>query len=133
MSASPITKITALLPVDAIEPVLPFWQAIGFSTTVTVPHGDRLGFAILDNGRSEVMLQTFASIGDDMPALAADVRKGPSFLFVEVSDLDAVERALAGKTAFMPRRETFYGSHEIGYRDPAGHYVTFAHFPDRQE
>jgi hypothetical protein len=28
----------------------------------------------------------------------------------------------------MPRRETSYGSTEIGYREPGGHFVTFAQF-----
>jgi hypothetical protein len=28
----------------------------------------------------------------------------------------------------MPVRDTFYGSKEIGIKDPAGHFVTFAQF-----
>jgi len=33
---------------------------------------------------------------------------------------------LKGFEIVMPRRETFYGSTEIGYREPGGHFVTFA-------
>jgi hypothetical protein len=28
----------------------------------------------------------------------------------------------------MPERTTFYGSREIGVKDPAGHFLTFAEF-----
>jgi hypothetical protein len=41
----------------------------------------------------------------------------------------AVEQALAGEPVILPRRQTFYGSTEIGYREPGGHHVVFAGFP----
>lgn len=31
-------------------------------------------------------------------------------------------------TSIIPERTTFYGSREIGIKDPAGHFITFAHF-----
>ena len=123
-------KITAVLPVAAIEPVLPFWQALGFAPTAQVPHGDRLGFAILSDGRTELMYQTHASIADDMPALAADAKRGLAFLFIEVDDIDAVEQALAGHPRVFARRQTFYGATEVGIREPGGHFVTFAQFAE---
>ncbi|HBD20618.1 MAG TPA: VOC family protein [Arenimonas sp.] len=124
-----LRKITAVLPVAAIEPSLPFWEAVGLTRTVEVPHGDALGFVILAGRDLEVMLQTHASIADDMPSLAEAARQGPTFLFVEVDDIDAIERALAGRELAFPRRTTFYGATEVGYREPGGHYVTFAQFP----
>ena len=124
-----LRKITAVLPVAAIEPSLPFWEAVGLTRTVEVPHGDALGFVILAGRDLEVMLQTHASIADDMPALADAARKGPTFLFIEVDDIDAIEQALAGRELAFPRRTTFYGATEVGYREPGGHYVTFAQFP----
>jgi hypothetical protein len=33
----------------------------------------------------------------------------------------------------MPVRTTFYGSKEIGIKDPAGHIVTFAEFGTAQQ
>lgn len=126
--SSAVTKATPVLAVERIEPVLPFWEALGFKRTVEVPDGERLGFVILSDGRTEVMYQTWASIGHDVPAVLEAARDGRTMLFVEVDDLDAVERALAGHPVFLPRRTTFYDSTEIGWRDPAGHYVTFAQF-----
>jgi uncharacterized glyoxalase superfamily protein PhnB len=64
----------------------------------------------------------------DVPAVSADVRKGPTFLYVEVGDFEAIKAATAGMDIYLPERTTFYGSREIGAKDPAGHFITFAHF-----
>jgi uncharacterized glyoxalase superfamily protein PhnB len=125
----PVRKLTPVLFVKKIESVLPFWtQRLGFIKTVEVPDGDRLAFVILQQGNAEVMYQSFASVDKDLPAIAADIRKGPTFLYLEVDELEAVKAATAGMDIYMPERTTFYGSHEIGVKDPAGHFITFAHF-----
>ncbi len=125
----PAKKLTAVLFVEKIESVLPFWtQRLGFIKTVEVPDGDKLAFVILQQGTAEVMYQSFASVDKDLPAIAADVRKGPTFLYLEVDDLEAVQTAIAGMDVYMAERTTFYGSREIGIKDPAGHFVTFAYF-----
>ncbi len=123
-----VQSISPVLPVAAIEPVLPFWRALGFTALVEVPHGDALGFVLLSDGRNQLMYQTYDSIADDVPALAEAARAGPTFLFVKVDDLDAVEAATAGAPVVFARRQTFYGATEIGLREPGGHYVTFAQF-----
>lgn len=127
MKLPQLRKSTPVLIVDAIEPSLPFWQErLGLARPVEVPDGERLGFVILTNGAVEVMYQTAASVRSDSGAHAAAFDGDKTFLFVEVDDIDAVEDALRGFEIFMPRRETFYGSTEVGYREPGGHFVTFA-------
>jgi uncharacterized glyoxalase superfamily protein PhnB len=125
----PVKKLTSVLFVEKIEPVLPFWQQhLGFIKIAEVPDGDRLAFVILQQGSVEVMYQTYASVDKELPAISADIRKGPSFLFVEVDDLEPIKAAVNGMPVYMPERATFYGSREIGIKDPAGHFITFAHF-----
>ena len=125
----PVKKLTPVLFVEKIEPVLPFWtEHLGFTKTVEVPDGDRLAFVILQQGTAEVMYQSFASADKDLPAVSAAVRKGPSFLYLEVDDLAAVKAAIDGMEVYLPERTTFYGAREIGVKDPAGHFVTFAQF-----
>jgi uncharacterized glyoxalase superfamily protein PhnB len=122
-----VKKLTPVLFVKEIEPVVAFWvDRIGFQKTVEVPEGDRLGFVILQQGNIELMYQTYFSIDKDMPAVAPDVRKGPTFLYVEVENLDEIKSAVRGADVYMPERTTFYGAREIGVRDPAGHFITFA-------
>jgi len=124
-----IKKLAPVLFVEKIEPVLPFWtERLGFIKTVEAPEGDRLGFVILKQGTIEVMYQTYASVEKDFPAILPDVRKGPTFLYIEVENLNALKPALASADVYMPERTTFYGSREIGIKDPAGHFLTFAEF-----
>jgi uncharacterized glyoxalase superfamily protein PhnB len=122
-----VKRITPVLFVNAIEPILPFWvDRLGFAKTIEVPHGDKLGFVALQHGQTEIMYQTFASLGDDMPQILDAAKKGPTFLYIEIDDLDAVKTALKNTKITQPERTAFYGMREIGYQDPAGHYLTFA-------
>jgi uncharacterized glyoxalase superfamily protein PhnB len=124
-----VKKITPLLFVKEIEPVLPFWvEGLGFAKTAEVPEGNRLGFVGLERDGVEVMYQTYASVDKDMPSLAGDIRKGPTFLYIQVDSLESVKAAVRHAEVYMPERTTFYGSTEIGVKDPAGHFITFAQF-----
>ncbi len=120
-----LKRITPILVVDHIEPCIPFWEAIGFDAATRVPHGDKLGFVILEKSGLEVMYQTRASIAEDLPALA-NAPLGGTFLFLEVMDLDAIIEATEGAPVIFPRRKTFYGMEEIGVREPGGNAITFA-------
>ena len=122
-----VKKITPILFAAEIEPCLQFWtERLGFQKTVDVPEGNKLGFAILQKGSVELMYQSYASAEKDVTATSALVRKGPSFLYVEVESLDDIITAIKGIPVVMPVRTTFYGAKEIGIKDPAGHVIIFA-------
>lgn len=121
-----IKKLTPIINVSTIEPMLGFWQAIGFEVTTEVPHEDALGFVILAKDGVEVMYQSTASIVADVPALE---RAGTSeVFFIETDDLAAIEQALESHEVVVPKRTTFYGSTEVFYRAPCGTVVGFAQF-----
>jgi uncharacterized glyoxalase superfamily protein PhnB len=127
MTGISIQKITTVLAVESVEPSLEFWQRrLGFECTVTVPHENAVGFALLVKDNVEVMLQSVSSILADLGASTGEVNGRSAALFIEVADLSAVEAALADYPIEMPRRTTFYGMHEIGVREPGGHFVVFA-------
>jgi uncharacterized glyoxalase superfamily protein PhnB len=120
-------KITPVLFAAEIEPCVQFWvERFGFEKTVEVTESNRLGFAIVQEGDLELMYQSYASADKDTPAAAQAVRKGPTFLYVEVENLDQMIGKLKGVEVVMPVRTTFYGTREIVVKDPAGHFVTFA-------
>lgn len=125
-----VKKITPVLFVEDIAPCVQFWvERFGFEKTVEVPDGDKLAFAMLQKGNVELMYQSFASADKDVgTTISQVVRKGPTFLYVEVDNLEKTIDAVKGTEVVMPKRKTFYGSTEIGIKDPAGHYVTFAEF-----
>jgi uncharacterized glyoxalase superfamily protein PhnB len=129
-------KLTPIMTVEAIEPCLPFWtDRLGFEITATVPHGDAIGFAMLNKGSVELMYQSRASIEEDLGvASAATGHEGlvgrlagsTTTLFIEVPSLDEVVQALEGADVVVPRRQTFYGMDEIFVRAPCGTLVGFA-------
>jgi len=125
-----IHQLTPNLAVDRVEPSAEFFKKVGFEQTVEVPEGDHLGFAILVHGHNQVMLQTRTSIREDSNAFLDAADAGPALLYVTVPDLDTVVAALSDYPIDMQERETFYGAREVGYREPGGHIVTFAEFPD---
>jgi uncharacterized glyoxalase superfamily protein PhnB len=123
-----VKRITAVLLVAEIEPVLSFWvDRLGFLKTIEVPDGSRLAFVALQKGSAEVMYQTYASVlRDAPPAMGAEAAKGPSYLYIEVDNLDAVIEAQKEAKVVMALRTAFYGMREIGFEEPGGHFVTFA-------
>lgn len=123
-------KITPVLVVPSIEPLLPLWEALGFTRTAEVPHGDALGFVILARENAELMLQTIDSVRADEPrVLAGSSTVGSTSLFIEVEDLDAVVAKLPqGTDVFIERRTTPYGAIETFVRDAAGNLIVFAQF-----
>jgi uncharacterized glyoxalase superfamily protein PhnB len=124
-----VKKITAILFVERVEPCVQFWvERFGFEKTAEVPDGDQLAFAMLQKANVELMYQSYASADKDVAAIAQAVRKGPTFLYIEVDNLDQTIAAVQDVEVVMPKRTTFYGSTEIGIKDPAGHFITFAHF-----
>jgi len=76
------------------------------------------------------MYQTYASAEHDLPSISAAVRKGPTFLYLEVENLDAIKSAVKGAEVYLPERTTFYGAKEIGVKDPAGHFITSPNSPN---
>ncbi len=122
-----VRKITPVLFAAEIESCVRFWtDRLDFEKTVEVPEGDKLGFAIVQKDGVELMYQSYASAEKDVHALALGVRKGPTFLYVEVENLDALLAAMRGVEIVQPLRTTFYGAREFGVLDPAGHSVMFA-------
>jgi hypothetical protein len=122
---SNITKVTPVRVVDRIEPCLPFWcEALGYRKTAEVPHGDALGFVLLENDAGEIMLQTRASLADDIAAVAK--LEPHTVLFVEVKSLEAAREATRAAKVLVEERTTFYGMRETVVVDPGGTVVVFA-------
>lgn len=126
-----VQKLTSILIVKKIEPCLEFWVGrLGFEKTVEVPHGDELGFVILARTGIEFMLQTEASIDEEVrkdglpPAMRTEA--GGGVLYLEVSDLETIRSRLEGTALLVPYRKTFYGAEELWLREPGGNLIGFA-------
>ncbi len=126
-------RITPVLFVADVEPCLRFWEKLGFTRAMEVPDGNSLAFAAMQKGTLEVMYQSYASAEKDATASPATKQtlRSSSFLYVEVDNLEEVLRALHGAPLEVAPHDTFYGAREAVVRDPAGHFITFAHFGAR--
>jgi hypothetical protein len=120
-----ITKVTPVRIVDRIEPCLPFWcDLLGYAKRIEVPHQGALGFVLLENDAGEVMLQTRASLADDMPDVA---RRTPEVVFfAEVKSLAEARKAVKDAEVLVRERKTPYGMRETVVVDPQGTVVIFA-------
>jgi hypothetical protein len=50
-------SLTPVLMVEEIEPVVAFWEALGFVKTFEVPDGDSLAFIGLQSGPVEIIVR----------------------------------------------------------------------------
>lgn len=123
-----VKRITPVLLANEIEPEIPFWvDRLGFTRTIEVPDGNKIGFVAFQKDSAEVMYQTYSSVEKDAPAgMSAEARKGSTYLYIEVDNLDDVLKALDDVKKVMPERTAFYGMREFAVQDPAGHFITFA-------
>ncbi len=103
-----VKRITPVLLVKEIEPVVPFWVGrLGFTKTIEVPDGNNIGFITFQKGSTEVMYQTYSSVEKDAPpAMSAEARKGPTYLYMEVDNFEAVRAAMKDVGMVMPVRTT---------------------------
>jgi len=132
-SIAMVNKSTPILHVKSVEPSLKFWtERFGFHKTIEVPEGGHIGFVALENDAVEVMYQTYSGMqADPSNPLAKAVDQGPSFLFMEVPDINAIAAALKGVEVVQPIHESFYGAKEIVVKEPGGHFVIFSQLPPR--
>lgn len=121
LPAMTFQKLTPILIVDAIEPCLPTWSSLGYRVITQVPEQGTLGFVILQSEAGELMMQTRASLADDLPDVAK--RKPTHLLYADVASLAAAKKAAAGATVIVNERRTFYGALESWVELPGGAIV----------
>jgi catechol 2,3-dioxygenase-like lactoylglutathione lyase family enzyme len=127
-----VTRATPILHVERVEPSVAFWtDRLGFRKVVEVPEGDRVGFAMLSNGGTTLMYQTYSGMKAAVEPLARAADQGPTFVFVEVPDIRRVVAAVRGADVVAPLHVSAYGAQEVIVREPGGHFVVFSQLPAR--
>jgi len=123
MSTVSIRSITPILIVRAIEPCLEFWQKLGSKVIAQVPRADVIGFLWFSLGEQTVMLQTEDSAEADVKI---SPKAGGGVVYLDVTDIAAVENTVDPQSIVLPKRVTDYGSTEIWVREPGGNLIGFA-------
>jgi uncharacterized glyoxalase superfamily protein PhnB len=123
-----VKKLTANLYVEDVRLCVTFWEKLGFEKVMEVPDGAKLAFALLKKGDIELMYGSYASLEKEPSGLRLAATKGPTFLYVDVENLDDAIASTQGAEVIAPVHTTFYGAKEFTVKDPGGHVVTFAQF-----
>ncbi|GAC1303312.1 MAG: VOC family protein [Mucilaginibacter sp.] len=113
--------------VNNMNETIDFYRSIGFQLVMTVPEaGADFDWAMLMNGDVTVMFQTFASLGDELPAISR--QNGGSLLFyIKLKKIREFFELIKDKvTVLKGIKKTFYGATELSILDNNNYVLTFA-------
>jgi uncharacterized glyoxalase superfamily protein PhnB len=118
-------KLSPVLLVEELEPAIEFYRdVLGFEVKMVMALE---GFAQLESGAVEVMLEGREAMAKDFPSLADAPAGGSTVLYIETEDVDALRRQVEGKTkVVIDLRDQPYGMREFVLRDPSGNLLTLA-------
>jgi uncharacterized glyoxalase superfamily protein PhnB len=123
-----IERMTPILTVESIEPVVAFWEALDFVALSPSYVDGRLIFSAFSKDGYDVHYQTLEQVAQNIPAATEMLGGSTSLVYVRVNDLDAIVERLGDAEIAIPRRQTAWGSDEIYVREPGGHIIGFAAF-----
>jgi uncharacterized glyoxalase superfamily protein PhnB len=104
-----------------------FYNQLGFEVTMTVPEQGDLVWAMLINGGVTIMLQTFASMGDELPDIDRTKSGGTLLMYIKLKNIRTFFEQIKDKAEVVKGLEkTFYGATEFTVKDVDGYHLTFA-------
>ncbi len=120
-------SLTVNLFVKDIQQSISFYKLLGFEVIMTVPDKGDLEWAMLVTGGVTIMLQSFASMGDELPDIDRSKSGGTLLLYIKLKQIRIFFERIKDKVAVVKGLEkTFYGATEFTIKDNDGYYLTFA-------
>ena len=118
--------------VNDIRATLDFYQLLGFTLTMSVPNdtdGEPV-WAMVTNGKVTFMFQTFASLGETLPAVSRQ-NGGALLFYIKIRYIRTFFESLREKVTIIHGLEkTFYGATEFSITDNNNFVLTFAEDED---
>jgi uncharacterized glyoxalase superfamily protein PhnB len=104
-----------------------FYKILGFTITMQVPEeGDNLVWANLSAGGINIMLQSFESLGEDLPEISR-TNGGSLLLYIKLKGIRPFFELIKEQVTIVKGLETtFYGATEFSVKDNNGYVLTFA-------
>jgi len=119
-------SLTPNLFVDDMNQTIGFYSLLGFTVTMKVPESGDIVWAMMTNGKVNMMFQTFASLNDDLPEISR-INGGSLLFWIKVADIQSLFDSIEGKIPILKGLEkTFYGSTEFSILDNNKYVLTFA-------
>jgi uncharacterized glyoxalase superfamily protein PhnB len=120
-------SLTVNFFVRDINKSIAFYKQLGFEVTMTVPEQGDLVWAMLIHGDVTIMLQTFASMGDELPDIDRAKSGGTLLFYIKLKNIRTFFEQIKDKTEVVKGLEkTFYGATEFTIKDVDGFHLTFA-------
>ena len=120
-------SLTVNLFVRDINKTIAFYKQLGFEITMTVPEQGDPVWAMLVNGGVTIMLQTIASMGNELPDIDRTKSGGSLLFYIKLKNIRTFFEQIKDKTEVVKGLEkTFYGATEFTIKDIDGYHLTFA-------
>ena len=120
-------SLTVNLFVRDINKTIAFYKQLGFEVTMTVPEQGDLVWAMLINGGVTIMLQTWASMGNELPDIDRTKSGGSLLFYIKLKNIRTFFEQIKDKAEVVKGLEkTFYGATEFTIKDIDGYHLTFA-------
>jgi uncharacterized glyoxalase superfamily protein PhnB len=123
-----LKKLTPNLMVADVNATIDFYrEVLDFQPEQTVPVTGRFDWASMKSGDVEVMFQSRASLGEELPVLT-DRPIGASLTpYMQLMGIAELYERLRDRAAIVQEmHDTFYGAREFAIRDHNGYILAFA-------
>ena len=124
-----VRRLVPILSVESIEPVVPFWMALGWEPMDPMEVDGKLAFLAFTKDGVNIHYQTLAHIEGNIAGAADMLLGSTALIYITVDDIDSVIAALGTDAdVVIARRTTRWNADEIYVREPGGHIIGFAQF-----
>jgi uncharacterized glyoxalase superfamily protein PhnB len=118
-------SISPTIFVTDIKQTIDFYKYLGFDVAITVPEQRDAFFALLTCGNVTFLLQTFESLGSELPIISRQ-KAGSLLLYIQTTEIRKFFEEVKKKVKVVKGLEkTFYGATEFSIEDNNGHLFTF--------
>jgi lactoylglutathione lyase len=123
-----LNKLTPNIMVEDVNRTLQFYkETLGFEIVATVPDEGRFDWAMLKRDGVEIMFQSRASLGAEIPALQQREIGGALTFYMNIEGVKELYADLKGKVSIVQEMHTtFYGAQEFAIQDSDGYILSFA-------
>ena len=120
-------NLTVNIFVNDIDKTVAFYNQLGFAITMRVPEQGDLIWAMLTNNNVSIMVQTFESLGNELPDIDRKQLGGALLFYINIKQIRSFFDEIKDKVEVVKGiNKTFYGATEFTIKDVDGYHLTFA-------
>ena len=120
-------NLTVNIFVNDINKTVAFYNQLGFAIAMRVPEQGDLIWTMLTNNNVSIMVQTFESLGNELPDIDRKQLGGALLFYINVNQIRSFFDEIKDKVEVVKGLDkTFYGSTEFTIKDVDGYHLTFA-------